>query len=167
MPDQGDIFPNGGFEETTKPGVPDSQIYYRPEYMSLDSAVVHAGKNSLRLNPTEQNSPTNFGVLDLRVEGGRKYAFAFWGKALDTKTNVSCTSGIVWMDKNREYLKDDKGVVMQESVMAEGYTKTDFDWKQFEGVFTAPKDACFSSYTIQSYAKVGHLWMDDLSVRPQ
>ncbi len=167
VPDHGDIFPNGGFEEANAAGVPDKLIYFRPESMSLDTTVFHAGKNSLRLNPSADNSPVNFSVMDLRVEAGRTYTVSFWGKALGTEPSISCVSEVMWLDKNREQLKDDKGVALTASLIKENYTKTDFDWRFFETSAQAPAGACFGIFYVQTYAKAGHVWIDDMSVRSQ
>ncbi len=170
LPDHGEFFPNGGFEETSKAGVPDQLFYFNPAYMSLDTEVVHSGKNSLRLNPhrEDKGGTVNITVLDLRVEGGRNYIFSFWSRAQGTDTNCVSTSSIYWFDRNREPIKDETGRQLESSVMnPQGYMTTDYTWQCFENIIEAPKNACFAAYSTQTYTLVGHVWLDDMSARVQ
>jgi len=167
-PEAGDIFPNGGFERSTKKaGVPDDYERFNPKIMSLDNQTVHSGKYALRITGVKGVRYLSLSVSDLRVESGRNYLFSFWARARGTDSNVACTASVLWFDRNRKVMRGEKNRPLKTGVMPCRYKRTDFDWERFEKTIQPPPGAVFGAFTVSTWSRVGHLWVDDIVVRPQ
>ena len=168
VPSAGNIFPNGGFELVTKPGIPDLLCYFRPEIMALDSQVTHAGKYALRIAmpPNYNTYSCSISVPDLRVEGGKNYVFSFWGRAQGTDSVVAYHANVLWCGLERNYLLDENKQHIRDDLMKH-FRSTDFNWERFQITLPAPTGAYFASPNLFTWSKVGAIWADDLSVAPQ
>ncbi|HRU05987.1 MAG TPA: beta-galactosidase trimerization domain-containing protein, partial [Candidatus Brocadiia bacterium] len=171
VPERGEIFPNGGFEEMTAEGAPKDHVQFRAGLMALDTAVFHDGRQSLRLNPPRDSKSSattaGFGVADMRVESGQNYIMGFWARAQGTDAAVSCSSSLQWRDRNGAVLKDAQGQVLRTTLIASRYYQTDFDWTYAEKTVEAPKDAFFADLYLSTWSKVGNVWLDGITARPQ
>ena len=169
IPDRGEIFPNGGFEVTSAPGVPRDLSLFRAKINSLDETVFHTGRQSLRLNPpSDQTAPgltAGFGEKFLRVEPGRNYTFGFWARALGTDSCIANFAALWWCDGNGVTLKDAQGKSLPHMTITD--RSADFDWTYAELMREAPTQARFAYVYFSTWTKVGHVWLDDITAWPQ
>ena len=158
-----EIIKNGSFE-VLNPNTGD------PEYwnvgnnntsFNVDSTLAHSGKNSMRLDVTEEtpvHSPLYQLIDPVLFVGGERYRITYWIKTLNMSLNSYWFESLIHSETGDWYLHiaSLRGPIQ------------DSDWLLVEYDFTYPLNNSTSNIRLDFYPEIPaefQLWIDDISLK--
>jgi hypothetical protein len=166
--DPENLLKDGGFEDTSSPGVP-SACYARPggdrgATYFLDTREHHNGNHSVRLLTPGDDKGVTLRLFPFNVRAGSSYAISVWAKS-DPEQRISPvtfpdSSRLYDMNHNPQYIEIEMGAFGKARFIP------DNEWRRYMTFIEIPSDTVkqFRTNLVIRMPGQGVSWIDDMKV---